>query len=90
MSIMRVKSLPRIIVDYQVCHGKPVFKGTRIMIWQILELLEAGADTRGIYVAYPTLPVGAVEAALHYAAEQIKGINYVPFSKETSQTQVFA
>lgn len=90
ISVVRVKNFPKIIVDSQICHGKPIFKGTRIMTWQILELLGDGVTSREIYVAYPTLPVGAVEAALHYAAEQIKGISYVPFSKETSQTQVFA
>lgn len=85
-----VKKLPRIIVNSEICHGKPVFEGTRVMIWQILELLEAGLTAKEIYSGYPTLPNGAIEAALHFAAEQIKGISYVPFNRETSQTQIFA
>lgn len=32
----------RIVVDPQVCHGQPCLKGTRIMVYLILELLEAG------------------------------------------------
>jgi len=87
---MRIKSLPRIIVNSEICHGKPVFKGTRIMVWQILELLEAGLSAEEIYSGYLTLPAGAIESALHFAAEQIKGVSYVPFNRETSQTQVFA
>jgi uncharacterized protein (DUF433 family) len=26
-----------IVADPDVCHGKPTFKGTRIMVWQVLE-----------------------------------------------------
>ncbi len=31
-----------IVADPAVCHGKPTFKGTRIMVWQILQDLEYG------------------------------------------------
>jgi uncharacterized protein (DUF433 family) len=65
-----------------ICHGKPVFKGTRVMVWQVLELLEDGTSAEDIYAAYPTLPSGAIEAALHYAAEKAKGIRYVSFTSE--------
>lgn len=83
--------LPEIIASPDVCHGKPVFKGTRIMVWQLLELLEAGESPKKIYAAYPTLPKGAIEAALHYAAEKAKGISYVFFTKEKhAPSQVFA
>src|SRR5271170_2962462 len=26
-----------IVADPQICHGKPTFKGTRIMVWQVLD-----------------------------------------------------
>ena len=26
-----------IVADLEICYGKPTFKGTRIMVWQILE-----------------------------------------------------
>ena len=26
-----------IVADPLICHGKPTFKGTRIMVWQILD-----------------------------------------------------
>lgn len=26
-----------IVADPKICHGKPTFKGTRIMVWQILD-----------------------------------------------------
>lgn len=81
----------KIIADPQICHGKPVFNGTRVMVWQILELLESGASPKEIYKAYPSLPSGAIEVALHFAAEKIKGISYVPLTKEKNhQVQIFA
>ncbi len=32
----------RITVDHNICHGQPCIKGTRIMVYLILELIEAG------------------------------------------------
>jgi uncharacterized protein (DUF433 family) len=41
----KAKMLGRYIVaDPEICHGKPTFKGTRIMVWQVLEQLEDGED----------------------------------------------
>ena len=31
-----------IVADPQICHGKPTFKGTRIMVWQLFEHLALG------------------------------------------------
>ena len=31
-----------IVADPNICHGKPTYKGTRIMVWQILEALAHG------------------------------------------------
>ncbi len=31
-----------IVADPKICHGKPTFLGTRIMVWQILEELARG------------------------------------------------
>ena len=39
----RAKLLGRYIVaDPKICHGKPTFRGTRIMVWQVLEMLADG------------------------------------------------
>lgn len=79
----------KVVMDPEICHGKPVIGGTRVMVWQILEILEAGKDVREVYRAYPNLPQGAVETALHYAAEQLKSEVSDPWSDE-SGFQVFA
>lgn len=31
-----------IVTDPLICHGKPTFKGTRIMVWQVLEDVAEG------------------------------------------------
>lgn len=31
-----------IVADPAICHGKPTFKGTRIMVWQLFEHLAQG------------------------------------------------
>ncbi|MCB0112203.1 MAG: DUF433 domain-containing protein [Caldilineaceae bacterium] len=40
---MNQKMIGRYIVtDPEICHGKPTFRGTRIMVWQVLEQVAAG------------------------------------------------
>lgn len=31
-----------IVADPDICHGKPTFRGTRIMVWQVLEMVAEG------------------------------------------------
>ena len=31
-----------IVADPEICHGKPTFRGTRIMVWQVLEMVAEG------------------------------------------------
>lgn len=31
-----------IVTDPEICHGKPTFRGTRIMVWQVLEQVATG------------------------------------------------
>jgi uncharacterized protein (DUF433 family) len=31
-----------IVADPEICHGKPTFRGTRIMVWQVLDMLARG------------------------------------------------
>ena len=70
---MRIDINPYIVADSEICHGKPTFKGTRVMVWQVLEMLEAGADVKDIKKAFPAITSAAVRAALHYAADLVRG-----------------
>lgn len=65
---MRVEVNDYIVVDSEICHGKPTFKGTRVMIYLVLEMLEAGAVEQEIISAYPSLTKAHIRAALDFAA----------------------
>ena len=73
---MRIPLHMHIIADPSVCHGKPTFKGTRVMVWQVLEMLAEGADSKEIRRAFPTLTAAHIRAALEYATS-ITRENYV-------------
>lgn len=49
--------------------GKPVIKGTRIPVEQILRLLAQGLTTKDILKDYPHLTKDDITAALLYAAK---------------------
>ena len=76
--------LDRISVDLNVCHGQPCIRGTRIMVYLVLELLEAGITAEQIIRDYyPQLTKEDVEACLHYATRLIRDTEYVPFEMPT-------
>ena len=60
--------------DPEICHGKPCFRGTRIPVYIVLELLEGGVLAQEIVGDdyYPDLTLDHVRAALHFAAEFAK------------------
>jgi len=37
-----------IVADPKICHGKPTFRGTRIMVSQVLEQVALGMDWESI------------------------------------------
>jgi uncharacterized protein (DUF433 family) len=58
---------PRISIDPAVCHGKPVIRGTRILLANILGALAAGDSREQIIQDYPPLTDADIEAALDFA-----------------------
>lgn len=61
-----------IVSQPDICNGKPCFKGTRVMVASVLELLGAGQTQAEIMAGYPQLEAVHIRAALHYAAELIE------------------
>ena len=51
---MRIEINKYIVADSEICHGKPTFKGTRVMVWQVLEMLEEGASVEEIMTSFIT------------------------------------
>lgn len=61
----------RIVTDSNVCSGKPVIRGTRIMVRNILGLVAGGYTVDRILQTYPELTKEDVSAALEYAAQLV-------------------
>ena len=56
-----------IVADPEICHGKPIFKGTRILVSDVLELLAAGESLETIVKEYPSLNADMIREALEYS-----------------------
>ena len=77
---MRIEINNHIVIDSDICHGKPTFKGTRIMVKQVLELLEAGISFEEILRDYyPQLSKDSIRGALNYASNLVEDEKYVAF-----------
>jgi uncharacterized protein (DUF433 family) len=59
----------RISVSPEICHGKPVVKGTRVLVANILGSLGAGESIEEVLEDYPGLTREDVLAALQFAGE---------------------
>ncbi|WJR67127.1 DUF433 domain-containing protein [Neorhizobium sp. CSC1952] len=65
-----MSELHRITFDPQICSGRPIIRGLRIRVKDILELLASGASQDEILEDYPMLEAEDIVAALEYAARQ--------------------
>ena len=61
--------LSRITIDAEIMVGKPVIRGMRITVAQILEALAAGIKENELLEDYPNLEADDIKAALLYANE---------------------
>jgi len=58
-----------IVVDPSICHGKLVFKGTRVLVADVLEMLASGMSIDEILEEYPQLNREMILEAIALAAE---------------------
>lgn len=69
----------RIVSDPAVCSGKPVVRGTRILVRSILGKVAGGDSVERILEQYPELEREDVVAALEYAADAVDSLaNRIP------------
>ena len=61
-----------VVIDPEVCFGKPCIKGTRITVNNILDWLSAGMAVEDIIEDYPELKEVHIRAALAFAATRDK------------------
>ena len=67
----RVELGRHIVADPEICHGKPPFKGTRIMVWQVLDDVADGRSWDFICNVRwgGRIPLAAVAEAVKLAEE---------------------
>ncbi len=65
--------------DPKTCHGQLRFKGTRMMVYLVLDALAEGASEDEILTAYPTLTIDQIRAAIAYGAHVAKVETFLPF-----------
>jgi uncharacterized protein (DUF433 family) len=61
----------RVEINAGVMQGKPVIRGTRILVELLLRKLAEGATIEDLLDAYPRLAADDISAALAYAADTI-------------------
>ncbi len=65
----RDELLSRIVIDPNICFGKPTIRGHRIWVSLILDFLASGMTTDEILNDYPGLERADVLACIAYGAE---------------------
>ena len=61
----------RIVIDPEVCGGRPIIAGTRIRVSDILDALAAGDGIDELLADFPYLSREDVHACLAYAARSL-------------------
>lgn len=59
-------------INPKICHGKPVIKGTRIMVANILSLFAGGYDIKHIVEYYPQLKEKDIKEAVQFATNLLQ------------------
>lgn len=70
----------RISINPNICHGKPVIAGTRILVSNILASLAAGESTTEILKNYSSLSENDIRAALEFGSE-LAQFESLPYEK---------
>ncbi len=70
--------LHKIIIDPKIMVGKPIIKGTRITVQQILGLLAQGNTTDQILSEYPHIEKEDIYACLLFAQQALDNSAFQP------------
>jgi uncharacterized protein (DUF433 family) len=62
----------RIEIDPNICNGKPVIRGTRILVTSILSQLAAGESFDAIRKGFPGLTEEDIKAAIEFARQSVE------------------
>ncbi len=74
--------IDKIVINPNICHGKPTIQGTRVLVSNILGALGAGQTIEDILEDYPNISHQHILAALSFGAELAQ------FEESAYETQV--
>jgi uncharacterized protein (DUF433 family) len=74
----REELLNRITVDPGILVGKPIIRGMRISVEQILDALAAGVPEQELLEDYPVLEADDIRAVLLYARDVVASERVYP------------
>ena len=72
-----MEAMDRIEVNPAICSGKPVIRGTRIMVRNILGMVAGGYTVDKIVASYPELGREDVTSAIEYAANIVDEVQVI-------------
>ena len=67
----------RIVLDSNICHGKPVVRGTRVPVARVLGYLAGGMSYEDVEKDYGLTPED-IQAVLAYAADVLSQEQHHP------------
>ncbi|HEX3626515.1 MAG TPA: DUF433 domain-containing protein [Verrucomicrobiae bacterium] len=65
----------RILINPDICNGRPVIRRTRVTVQTVLEFLAAGDSIEDVLEEFPKLTRADVKACLDYAS-RLMGNHY--------------
>lgn len=71
----------RIQIDPTICHGKPVIRGTRVMVATLLGALGAGDSIEAVLEDYPNLTETDLRAAMAFGGA-LASFEEMPYEAE--------
>lgn len=75
-----------IVLDPAICHGKPTFRNTRVMVWQVLELVAQGMAWESIEEQWD----GKISRDMIAEAVQLASRSFVHEMNELTRDMVVA
>ncbi len=61
-----------VMLDSRIMHGNPIFVGTRIPLYRIVEELADGATLEDLVDGYPSLSIEQIQAGLDFAVSLLR------------------
>ena len=76
--------LERITLNPNVMVGKPVVRGTRLTVENILNLFAHGATTSEVLSEYEGLIPEDIQACILFATKSLRDTDFMPLTMETA------